>query len=214
MTSMKLWEKSTQMTAEIERFTVGRDREMDLYLAQDDVLGSMAHITKLESIGLLEKDELDALLAELRNIYGVAERGEFVIEDDVEIGANSCIDRATMGSTRIKKGCKIDNLCQLAHNVVLGEDTAMASQSAVAGSGKVGSHCIIAGQVGIVGHIEVGDNVTIGAQSGVTRSIKSGMTVLGTPAGDASKVKKVWVHERNLDALVKRIDELEKKLGL
>lgn len=140
--------------------------------------------------------------------------GNVVIEDDVEIGANSCIDRATMGSTRIKKGCKIDNLCQLAHNVVLGEDTAMASQSAVAGSGKVGSHCIIAGQVGIVGHIEVGDNVTIGAQSGVTRSIKSGMTVLGTPAGNASKVKKVWVHERNLDALVKRIDELEKKLGL
>ena len=81
---MKLWEKNFEINKEIERFTVGRDREMDLYLAKYDVLGSMAHITMLESIGLLEKDELPQLLAELKNIYHLAERGEFVIEDDVE----------------------------------------------------------------------------------------------------------------------------------
>ena len=81
---MKLWEKNFEINKEIERFTVGRDREMDLYLAKYDVLGSMAHITMLESIGLLEKSELDALLAELKNIYAVCERGEFVIEEDVE----------------------------------------------------------------------------------------------------------------------------------
>ena len=81
---MKLWEKNFEINKEIERFTVGRDREMDLYLAKYDVLGSMAHITMLESIGLLEKSELDALLAELKNIHAVCERGEFVIEDDVE----------------------------------------------------------------------------------------------------------------------------------
>ena len=81
---MKLWEKNFEINKEIERFTVGRDREMDLYLAKYDVLGSMAHITMLESIGLLEKDELTQLLAELKNIYQLAERGEFVIEDDVE----------------------------------------------------------------------------------------------------------------------------------
>lgn len=138
--------------------------------------------------------------------------GNVVIEDDVEIGANTCVDRATMGCTRIRKGSKIDNLCQIAHNVVIGTNTAMASQSAVAGSGKVGSSCIIGGQVGIVGHIEIGDHVTIAAQSGVTRSFKSGSTLLGTPAMDAAKQKKVYVYERNLEALVERIEALEKEL--
>lgn len=138
--------------------------------------------------------------------------GNVVIEDDVEIGANTCIDRATMGSTRIRKGSKIDNLCQLAHNVVMGESTVMASQSAMAGSSKVGSHCVIAGQVGIVGHIEVGDNVTIAAQTGVTRSFKSGATLLGTPAMDANKTKKIWIHERHLDDIVRRFEELERKV--
>ena len=136
--------------------------------------------------------------------------GNVVIEDDVEIGANTCIDRATMGSTRIHRGCKIDNLCQIAHNVVIGESTAMAAQSAIAGSGKVGSHCIIAGQVGIVGHIEVGDNVTIAAQSGVTRNVKSGETLLGSPAMDASKQKKIFVYQRNLENIIRRLETLEK----
>ncbi|MCR5064354.1 MAG: UDP-3-O-(3-hydroxymyristoyl)glucosamine N-acyltransferase [Bacteroidales bacterium] len=139
--------------------------------------------------------------------------GNVVIEDDVEIGANTTIDRATLGSTIVHRGVKLDNLCQIAHNVVVGENTVMASQSGIAGSGKVGSHCVIAGQVGIVGHIEVGNNVTIAAQSGVTRSFPDNVTILGSPATDAIKQRKTYVFERNLDQLYKRVDELEKKLA-
>lgn len=138
--------------------------------------------------------------------------GNVVIEDDVEIGANTTIDRATLGSTIIHRGVKLDNLCQIAHNVVVGENTVMASQSGIAGSGKVGSHCIIAGQVGIVGHIEVGNNVTIAAQSGVTRNFPDNVTILGSPATDAVKQRKTYIYQRNLDQLYKRVDELEKKL--
>ena len=139
--------------------------------------------------------------------------GNVVIEDDVEIGANTTVDRATLGSTIIHKGVKLDNLCQIAHNVVVGESAVMASQSGIAGSGKVGSHCIIAGQVGIVGHIEVGNNVTVAAQSGVTRSFPDNVTILGSPATDAIKQRKTYVLERNLEQLYKRVGELEKKLA-
>lgn len=138
--------------------------------------------------------------------------GNVVIEDDVEIGANSTIDRATMGSTIVQRGVKIDNLCQIAHNVVVGHDTAMASQSGIAGSTKVGSNCVFAGQVGIVGHIEVGDHVIVAAQSGVTRNVAANSTMLGSPAMDASKQRKVYVLTRNIESLANRISELEKKL--
>ncbi|MBP5327109.1 MAG: UDP-3-O-(3-hydroxymyristoyl)glucosamine N-acyltransferase [Bacteroidales bacterium] len=138
--------------------------------------------------------------------------GNVIIEDDVEIGANTTVDRATMGSTVIHRGAKIDNLCQIAHNVVVGESTVMASQSGVAGSSKVGGHCIIAGQVGIVGHIEIGNNVTIAAQSGVTHNFPDNVTILGSPATDAIKQRKTYIYERNLDQLYKRVDELEKKI--
>lgn len=137
--------------------------------------------------------------------------GNVVIEDNVEIGANTCIDRATMGSTIIHKGVKIDNLCQVAHNVVIGDNTVMASQSGIAGSGKVGSNCVIAGQVGIVGHIELGDRVKVGAQSGVTHHVKSDSTVWGSPAIDARQQKRNTIHMRNIEDLIKRIEELEKK---
>ena len=147
------------------------------------------------------------------NYQKIDQIGNVIIEDDVEIGANTTIDRATLGSTIIHRGVKLDNLCQIAHNVVVGSNTVMASQSGIAGSGKVGSHCVIAGQVGIVGHIEVGNNVTIAAQSGVTRSFPDGVTILGSPATDAIKQRKTYVLERNLDKLYKRVDELEKKLA-
>lgn len=136
--------------------------------------------------------------------------GNVVIEDNVEIGANTCVDRATMGSTIIHKGVKLDNLIQIAHNVVVDHDTVMAAQVGVAGSSKVGSNCIIAGQVGIVGHIEVGDHVTIGAQSGVTSNVASNQTVLGSPAVDARKQRKVLVLLRNIESLAQRITNLEK----
>ena len=142
----------------------------------------------------------------------IAQIGNVIIEDNVEIGANTCIDRATMGATIIHKGVKIDNLCQIAHNVVVGQNTAMASQSGVAGSSKVGSNCIFAGQVGVVGHIEVGDRVTIAAQSGVTKSVKSDNIMLGSPALPAEKQKKIYVYQRKLEEMAQRIAELEKKL--
>lgn len=142
----------------------------------------------------------------------IAQIGNVVIEDDVEIGANTCIDRATMGSTIIHRGVKLDNLCQIAHNVVVGENTAMASQSGVAGSAKVGSNCILAGQVGVVGHIEIGDRVTIAAQSGVTKNVKSNSTMLGTPAMPADRMKKIYIYERQLEDMARRIAELEKKI--
>lgn len=109
--------------------------------------------------------------------------GNVIIEDDVEIGANTTVDKSQMGSTVIRKGVKIDNLCQIAHNVEIGENTVMAAQTGVAGSTKIGRHCIIGGQVGLSGHITIADNTTLAAQTGVISSIKTGGQVfLGSPA--------------------------------
>lgn len=109
--------------------------------------------------------------------------GNVIIEDDVEIGANTCVDKSQMGATVVHKGVKIDNLCQIAHNVEVGKNTVMAAQTGVAGSTKIGEHCIIAGQVGIAGHITIADNTTIGAQAGVLGNIKDeGKAFMGTPA--------------------------------
>lgn len=137
--------------------------------------------------------------------------GNVVLEDNVEVGANTCVDRATMGSTILRQGVKVDNLCQVAHNVVIGQNTAMAAQVGVAGSCHIGEECIIAGQAGIVGHINIGDRVTIGAQSGVTRSFPSNSVIFGTPASESNKRKKIEILLRNIDQIVKRIDALEKK---
>lgn len=109
--------------------------------------------------------------------------GNVIIEDDVELGANVCVDKSQMGSTVIRKGTKIDNLCQIAHNVEVGRNTVMASMTGIAGSTRIGEHCIIAGQVGIAGHITIADNTTLGAQTGVMSSIKEpGQTLMGSPA--------------------------------
>lgn len=109
--------------------------------------------------------------------------GNVVIGNDVEIGANTCVDKSQMGSTVIQDGVKLDNLCQIAHNVEVGKNTVMAAQTGIAGSTKMGEHCIVAGQVGIAGHINIADNTTIGAQSGVLGAIKeSGKTWMGSPA--------------------------------
>ena len=134
-----------------------------------------------------------------------------VLEDNVEVGANTCIDRATMGSTLLHQGVKVDNLCQVAHNVVIGRNTAMASQVGIAGSCKVGEECIIADQAGLVGHITVGNHVTIGAQSGVTHAVPDNATIFGSPAMDASKRRKVEVLVKNIEKLAQRIDKLEQR---
>ena len=109
--------------------------------------------------------------------------GNVIIEDDVEIGANTCVDKSQMGSTIVKRGTKIDNLCQVAHNVEVGPNTVMAAMSGIAGSSKVGEHCIIGGQVGIAGHLTVADNTSFGAQAGLISNIKQpGQSFFGTPA--------------------------------
>lgn len=139
----------------------------------------------------------------------VQQIGNVIIEDNVEIGAGTFIDRATMGSTIIRKGVKLDNLIQVGHNVVIGENTVIAAQSGIAGSTKIGKNCMIGGQVGISGHLAIGDNVKIGAQSGISSNIKNGETWMGTPAFDASRYRKSFIHFRNLDAIVKRLEHLE-----
>lgn len=135
--------------------------------------------------------------------------GNVVIEDNVDIGSCTTVDRATLGSTVIKKGVKLDNQIQIAHNVVIGENTVIASQTGVAGSAKIGSNCVIGGQVGIVGHITIGNNVRIQAQSGVGKSIPDGEIVQGSPAMGYNDFNKSYVHFRNLPKIINDIDELK-----
>lgn len=142
----------------------------------------------------------------------VAQIGNVVLEDNVEIGANTCIDRATMGSTRIQKGVKLDNLIQIAHNVVVGENTVMAAQCGVAGTAKVGRNCMFGGQVGIAGHLEIGDEVRLAAQSGVTNNIPAGNVYMGAPAFDAGKYRKAYVVFRKLPELYGQLRDIEKEI--
>jgi UDP-3-O-[3-hydroxymyristoyl] glucosamine N-acyltransferase len=140
----------------------------------------------------------------------VPQIGNVVIEDNVEIGANSTIDRATMGSTLIKSGAKLDNLIQVAHNVEVGHNTVIAAQAGVSGSTKIGNNVMIGGQAGIVGHIQIADNVKINAQSGVSKSIKvPNSAVTGSPAFDYTSALRSQAVTRNLPELEKRIIELE-----
>ena len=138
--------------------------------------------------------------------------GNVIIEDDVEIGSNVSIDRAAIGSTIIKRGCKIDNLVQIAHNVSIGEHTVISAQTGVSGSTKVGSHCILAGQAGLVGHIELGDNVVITAQAGVSKSILKPGYYSGSPAMEMRAHQKMQAQVRFIPDYVERIKELEKQL--
>lgn len=139
--------------------------------------------------------------------------GTVVIEDEVEIGANCCIDRGTFGETRIQRGAKLDNLVHVAHNVVIGENTVIAAQTGISGSTTIGRNVVIAGQVGFVGHINIGDRTVFGAQAGVTKSIKAGVTVSGYPAREHNKAKREEAALRYLPDLLKRVRRLEKKFG-
>lgn len=136
--------------------------------------------------------------------------GNVIIENDVEIGAGTTIDRATMGSTIIRNGVKLDNQIQIAHNVEIGENTVIAAQTGVAGSTKIGKHCIIGGQVGISGHIVIGNNVRIQAQSGVTKNMKDDEMIQGTPAFSYNDFSKSYVHFKNLPKLVVELNKLRK----
>jgi len=138
--------------------------------------------------------------------------GNVIIEDNVDIGAATTIDRATLGSTIIGKGVKLDNQIQIAHNVEIGSNTVIASQTGIAGSTKIGSGCQIGGQVGIVGHITIGNNVRIQAQSGISKSLKNGEIVQGTPAFGYSDFYKSYASFKNLPEIVSTIDKLEKEI--
>lgn len=142
----------------------------------------------------------------------IPQTGNVVLEDDVEIGANTTVDRSTIGSTVIRKGSKLDNLIQIAHNVEIGQNTGIAAQTGVAGSSKIGAGCIIGGQVGIAGHLHIGDRTTIAAQSGVIADIAAGATVMGSPSFDHKEYVKSYVVFRKLPKLARRIEQINKKL--
>lgn len=144
------------------------------------------------------------------NYNKVPQIGNVIIEDRVEIGANTTIDRATLGSTILRKGVKLDNLIQIAHNVEIGENTVIAAQTGIAGSTKIGRDCMIGGQVGIVGHIHIADGVKIAAQSGIGSSIqKEGSIVQGSPAIDIGSFKRAYIGFRNLTKMEDRLRALE-----
>lgn len=145
--------------------------------------------------------------------YKVPQIGRVIIEDDVEIGANSTVDRATTGETRVKRGSKIDNLVQIAHNVVVGEDCIIAAQAGIAGSSELGKNVVLAGQAGLVGHITIGDGAMVGAQGGVTKSVPPDTAVSGYPAREHKKARRLWAYTNKLPDLFERVKELERKLG-
>lgn len=140
----------------------------------------------------------------------VPQIGNVIIEDNVEVGAGSTIDRATLGSTIIRKGVKLDNQIQIAHNVEVDENTVIAAQTGIAGSTKIGKNCMIGGQVGMAGHLTIGDNVRIQAQTGIGRNVKDNEVLQGSPAFNYSDYSKSYVHFKNFPSIVKRLDTLEK----
>ncbi len=142
----------------------------------------------------------------------VAQIGNVIIEDHVEVGANTTIDRATLGSTIIRKGVKLDNLIQVAHNVEIGENTVIAAQSGIAGSTKIGKNCMIGGQVGIIGHLTIGNNVKIAAQSGLGNNIDDDQIVQGSPAFGIKEYKKSYVYFRKLAKMAEELEHLKQQV--
>ncbi len=141
----------------------------------------------------------------------IPQMGNVHIDDDVEIGANTTVDRAVMGSTRVQHGVKLDNLIQVAHNVEIGHDTVMAAQAGIAGSTRIGSNCMVGGQVGFAGHITVGDQVSIGAQSGIPADVASGSRVMGYPAVPLGEFGRQTVYMKRLGQLFSDVRELKNK---
>lgn len=142
----------------------------------------------------------------------VPQIGNVVLEDNVEVGSNTTIDRATMGSTIIRRGVKIDNLCQIAHNVEIGKNTAMAAQVGIAGSAKIGEHVMIGGQAGISGHLHIADGTKIVAQSGIPSSVKKADTLMGSPGIPMDDFKKSYFGFRKLPYILNKLQELDKKI--
>ena len=141
----------------------------------------------------------------------IPQTGNVIIEDDVEIGANACVDRSTMDSTIVHKGAKIDNLCQIAHNVSVGNNTVMSAQTGLAGSTEIGDNCFIGGQAGFAGHLKVGNRVKIAAKSGIISDIKDDSQIMGYPTFNAKDFMRSYILFKKLPEIEKRLRELEKK---
>ena len=137
--------------------------------------------------------------------------GRVILRENVDVGANSTIDKATLGDTLIGNGVKLDNQIQIAHNVEIGSNTVIAGQTGIAGSAKIGKNCVIGGQVGIVGHITIGDNVKVQGQSGIISNVENNAVVQGTPAFSYNSYSKSYVHFKNLPEIIKKFDSIEKK---
>jgi len=144
--------------------------------------------------------------------HKIPQVGNVILEDDIELGANVCIDRASLGSTILRRGVKLDNLVQIAHNVTVGDNTVISSQTGVSGSAHIGKNCMIAGQVGIVGHIDIVDKVILIAQSGVSKGISKPGTYFGAPAKEFRHAMKLEAHIRNLPEYAEKISTLEKEI--
>lgn len=145
--------------------------------------------------------------------HKIPQIGSVAIEDDVELGANVTVDRATLGKTIIKRGTKVDNLVQIAHNVMVGEDSIIVAQAGVSGSTEIGKHCVIGGQVGFVDHLKIGDNVMIGAQSGVMSDVAPNQVILGSPAIPHKDWLRAQAVYQKLPELRKKVSDLEKRLA-
>lgn len=167
----------------------------------------------IHSNSVIGSDGFGFVRDEVGNYKKIAQTGNVVVEEDVEIGSNTVIDRATMGSTRICKGVKLDNLIQIAHNVFIGNNTVIAAQTGVAGSTTIGANCLIGGQVGIVGHIEIADGTMIQAQSGISSAIKNENAKLyGSPAIEYSNYLKSYAYFRKLPDMAQQIRKIEQEL--
>ena len=159
-----------------------------------------------------EPTALDTPRQDDGSYYKIVQSGIVVLEDDVEVGANASIDRATIGETRIRSGAKIDNLVQVGHSSDVGENTLLCAQVGLAGSSKIGRNVILTGQVGVAGHLEIGDGVVATAQTGIPNSIEAGKVVSGYPAIDNKQWLKSSAVFKRLPELLKRIEALEKKV--
>jgi len=178
-------------------------RIMDGCKIGNDVIIHSSTVIGSDGFGFAESD---------KGLKKVKQVGWVEIEDDVEIGSNTSIDRGTLGATHIGKGTKIDNLVQIAHNVQIGQSCIIVSQVGISGSTKIGNGVMLAGQVGLVGHIELGDGVRVGAQSGISKSVPAGKTVFGSPALEIMETKRIDASLKRLPSLFKRIRDIEKKL--
>ena len=229
--SVQLGERvSIQPLAVIEAGTrIGDDTIVGAgsYIGHETVIGSACHI--YPQVTIRERSKIGSrVIVHSGAVIGadgfgfemvdgrqekIQQLGIVQIDDDVEIGANTTIDRARFGRTWIQEGAKIDNLVQIAHNVVIGKNTVMAAQSGIAGSVQIGQRVLIGGQVGVIGHIEIGDNTAIGAQSGISKNI-SGGAWWASPAVPLAEAKQQIAWVRRLGKLFARVKEIERKLGL